>query len=259
MLLPRLLSAPLGTYEAIPPILEDSFETLAVENGCPITAAAFLNVIVDLFVVLISSNSKSHLHPSHCILRTVVGEKAESCSLLVLGLGKKFTTSSPASALQRSPLMRCITLANYVHGLKSRQQSTRSPSTRYPFSKAETDALWAVNMALQNMSDDNDLAVLRFCSARELRWASDVWQCSEAAVGKITKNSRQFDYTLALRGYTLGERYARKNSATDVQAWILLLYQAGGEHSVSTLNWCTDDLLKPHARIFVLGQQQFSQ
>ena len=249
----------IGIYEAILPMLEDSFETLAVENGCPITAVAFLNIIVDLFVVLISSYSKSHLHPSCCILTTVAGEKAESCSLLVLGLEEQLTTRSPASALQKSPLMRCINLANYVHGLKSRQQSTCSPSTQYPFSKAETDALRAVNMALQNMSDENDLAILRFCSARELRWASDVWQCSEAAVGEISKNSRHFDYTLALRGYPLGERYARKNTATDVQAWILLLYESGGEHSVSTLNWCTDDLLKQHARIFVLGQQQFSQ
>ena len=223
----------IGTYEAILSILEDSFETWAIENACPITAAAFLNVIVDLFVVLISSNSKSHMHSSCCILRTIAGEKAESCSLLVLALGKQFTTRSPASALQRSPLMRCMNLAKYVHNLKSRQQNTCSPSTHYPFSKAETDALRAVNMALQNMSDENDLAILRFCSARELRWASDVWQCSEAAVRKISKNSRQFDYTLALHGYTLGEFCARKNTATDIQAWICQLYEAGGEHSVS--------------------------
>ena len=130
--------------------------------------------------------------------------------------------------------MRCRTLANYVHGLKSGQQSTCSPNTHYQFSKAETDALRAVNMALQNMSDENDLAILRFCSARELRWASDVWQCSDAAVGTILKNSRQFDYTLALQGYTLGERYARKTTVTDVQAWICLLYEAGGQHSVSS-------------------------
>ena len=250
----------IGTYEAIPPILKDSFETLAQENACPITAAAFLNVLVDLFVVLILSNSKSHLHPSYCILRTITGGKAESCSLLVLGLEKQLlTTRSPASALQRSPLMRCMNLAKYVHGLKSRQQSTFSPNTHYHISKAEADALWAVNAALQNMSDENDLAVLRLCSARELRWASDVWQCSEGAVEKLSKNSRQFDYTLALQGYTLGERYARENTATDVQAWIPLLYEAGGDHSVSPLNWCTDDSLKQHARIFVPGQQQFSQ
>ena len=248
----------IGTYEAIPPILEDSFETLIVENACPITAAAFLNVMLDLFVVLISSNSKSHLHPSRCILRTVAGEKAESCSLLVLGLETQLSKRSPASALQRIPLMRCITLANYVHGLKSRQQSTRSPNTHYQFSKAEVDALRAVDMALQTMSDENDLAILRFCSARDLRWASDVWQRSEAAVEKISMNSRQFDFTLALHGYTLGERYVRKNTATDIQAWICQLYEAGGEQSVSPLNWCTDDLLKQHARIFVLGQQQFS-
>ena len=229
----KLLSAMIGTYEAIPPILEDSFETLAVENVCPITAAAVLNIIVDLFLVLILSNSKSHLHPNCCILITIAGEKAESCSLLVSGLEKQFTTRSPASALQRSPLMRCTTLANYVHGLKSRQKSTCSVNTHYQFSKSEMDALRAVNMALQNMSDENDLAILRFCSARELRWASNVWQCSEVAVGTISKNSRQFDYTLALHGYTLGECFGRKNTATDVQAWIFLLYEAGGEHSVS--------------------------
>ena len=217
----------------MPPILEDSFETLAVENACPITAAAFLNIIVDLLVVLISSNSKSHLHPSCCILRRIAGEKAESCSLLVLELGEQLTTRSPASALQRSPLMRCINLANYVHRQKSRPQSICSPGTHSLFSKAETDALRAVNMALQNMSDENDLAILRFCSARELRWASDVWQCSDAAVGTISKNSRQFDYTLALQGYNLGERYARNTTTTDVQTWIRLLCEAGGEHSVS--------------------------
>ena len=129
--------------------------------------------------------------------------------------------------------MRCTTLVNYVNGLKNRQQSTRSPGTHYLFSKAEADALRAVNMALQNMSDENDLAILRFCSARELRWASDLWQCSDATVGTVSKNSRQFDYTLALQGYNLGERYARKTTTTDVQAWIRLLCEAGGEHSVS--------------------------
>ena len=249
----------IGAYEAIPPVLEDSFETWAIENACPITAAAFLNVIVDLFVVLISSNSKSHLHSSCCILRTIAGKRAESCSLLVLGLEKQFATRPLASTLQRSPLMRYMNLANCVHGLKSRHQNTCSPSTHYPFSKDETDALRALNMALQNMSDENDLAVLRFCSARELRSASDLWQCSESSVGNISKNSRQFDYTLALHGYTLGERYALEDTATDIQAWICQLYEAGGEHSVSPLNWCSDDLLKQHARIFGLGQQQFSQ
>ena len=46
-----------GTYEAIPPILENSFETFA-HNSCPITAAAFLDILVDLSATLILSNSK---------------------------------------------------------------------------------------------------------------------------------------------------------------------------------------------------------
>lgn len=58
----------IGTYEAIPPILEDFSETLAIRNACPITAAEFLNVSVDLFAILVLSNSRSLARHNYCIL-----------------------------------------------------------------------------------------------------------------------------------------------------------------------------------------------
>ena len=143
--------------------------------------------------------------------------------------------------LPRSPLRRCITLANYVDTLKCRPQRDGSPETLRHLSKADVDALRVVNMSLQNMSDENDLAILRFCSARELRHASDITQCSNTIVQKASKNHRQSDYTLALQGYALGERYAFDIISTEVQAWIPLLSEAGSENSVSNPNWRMDD------------------
>ena len=139
----------------------------------------------------------------------------------------------PALALQESPLRRCINLARYEHALKSRQQRYGSSDTLSHFTKADTDALGIVNTALQVGSDENDLAVLRLCSARELRWASDVTQCSDANVETTSKNNRHSDFSLALQGYALGERYAINATNTEVRAWICLLCEAGAEHSVS--------------------------
>lgn len=48
----------IGIYETILPLLQDSFETLATLNRCPITAALFLDIIADLFATLALSNSK---------------------------------------------------------------------------------------------------------------------------------------------------------------------------------------------------------
>ncbi len=221
-----------GTYEAILPIVEDSFEALVMRNACPITAATFLNILADLFATLVVSNSKSLAHHTCCILMTTVGEKAESFLSPVLAMEKELTARFSELALQKGPLGRCATLANYVHALKSRSQRDSSTENLSDFSKANTDALQVVNMALQSMSDENDLAVLRFCSARELRWASDITQCSDRPVGMVSKNHRQLDYALALQGYALGERYAFDFTNTDIQTWICLLSEAGAEHSV---------------------------
>ena len=248
-----------GTYEAIPPILEYKIETLAIRNACPIIVAAFLNVLVDLFAILVLSNSKSLARHTFCILSTIAGEKTESFLLPILAMEQDNVAKFFLLGLQKSPMRRLITLANYVYALQSRPQRNDSPETLPVFSKADTDALQVVNIALQNMSDENDLAVLRFCSARELRWAAELTQCSETTVGMVSKNHRQFDYTLALQGYALGERYAFDATNTDVQAWICLLSKAGAEHSVSPSSRWEDDLLTLEARISVLGQQQFSQ
>ena len=161
--------------------------------------------------------------------------------------------------LQNSPLRRCETLAKYVHALNSRPQKNASPETFRHLSQADINALQIVNLALQHMSDENDLAVLRFCSARELRLASDITRCSDATVQTSSKNQRQSDFTLALQGHALGERFVLNTTNTEVQAWIRLLSKAGAEHSVSLSSWCMDDWLTLDARTFVLGQLQSSR
>lgn len=171
------------------------------------------------------------------------------------GIKVKYSILNP----QKSPLRRCIALANYVHTLKCRPQRNGSHETLGHFSKADIGALQVVNMALQNMSDENDLAVLRFCSARELLQASDITQHSNTTIQMASKNQRQSDYTLALQGYSLGEGYASDIVDTEVQAWICQLSEAGAEQSVSPSGWCTDDWLTTGARICVLGQHRSSQ
>ena len=248
-----------GTYETIPPILEDSFESLAVRNTCPITVAAFLNIAADLIAILALSNSKSFERHTCCILMITAGEKIESFLLPVLVMEQEKISECSTLALQQSPLRRCTTLVKYVRALKSRPQRNGISRILRHFSKMDTDALQSVNVALQTMSDENDLAVLRFCSARELRWASDITQCTDITVGTVLKDHRQFDYTLALQGYALGERFAFDATNSEVRAWICLLSEAGAEHSVSSSNYCMNGSLKSDARIFVPGQQQSSR
>ena len=248
-----------GTYETIASILEDSFEPIALRNDCPITVAAFLNVAADVFIILALSNSKSFTEHVYCRLKITTGERTESFVSPVLAMEQENIANCSALPLQESPLMRCQTLVNYVHALKDRPQRNGSPETLNCLSGVDTDALRSVNVALQNMSDENDLAVLRFCSARDLRWAPDITQCTDMNVGTFSKDHRQFDYTLALQGYSLGERFAFDATNSDIRAWICLLSGAGTEHTVSLSTKCTEDLLKLVARISVLGQQQSSR
>ena len=248
-----------GTYEAIPPILQDSFETLAVRNVCPITVAAFLSIAADLFAILALSNSKSFACHTCRILMIFTGEKSESFLLPVLAMEQEKTVEGFALALQQNPLRRCTTLVNYMRALKSRTQRNGNSKSLGHFSKADTDALQSMNVALQNMSDENDLAILRFCSARELRWASDITQCTDITAETVSKNHRHFDYTLALQGYALGERFASDATNSEIRAWICLLSEAGAEHSVSSSAYCMNGSLTSDARIFVPGQQQSSR
>ncbi len=129
-----------------------------------------------------------------------------------------------------------MTLATYVQGIKDRPQRNRSAGTLLHFSKADRDAVQVVNSALQNMSDENDLAVFRFCSARELRWASDITQCSDTSLRTALKNHRQYDYTLALHGYAIGECYPVDTTKIEIQRWIRRLSEALAEDSVSFSN-----------------------
>lgn len=232
--LPRLLTFTTGTYEAISPILENSFETLAIRNACPITAAAFLNIVADLFAILVLSNSESLARHACCILMTIVGEKTESLLLPVLRLEQNNIAKHSALVLEKDSLSRCVTLAKYVQALKSRPQGHGSRKTPSQLSRADIDAARAVNMALQDMSDENDLALLRSCSAHELRLASVIL---DIPISTVPKNHRQSDFTLALQGCAIGEYYALDATTIEVQAWISRLSEAGAEYSVSPPSW----------------------
>ena len=220
------------TYEAIAPILHDSFEALIIRNTCPITAATFLNILADLFANLVVSNSKSLVRHTCCVLSTTAGGTIESFLVLVLVMKQENTANRPDLALQKSPLRRCLTLANYLHALKSRTQRHDNPEALHHLSKADLDAFQAVNAALQTTSDENDLAVLRSCSARELRWASDITDCSDTTSRTVSRNHRQFDCALALQGLAVGECYALDATNAEFRTWIHLLFEAGAEHSV---------------------------
>ena len=254
-----MLMATLDTYEFIATIVKDSFGILLIRNDYPITAATFLNILADLFAILVTSNSKSFACHSGYVLRITAGEQAESALMPVQAMEQEIKTNYSILDLQNSPLRRCVTLAKYAHALRSRPQKNASPETFRHLSQADIDALHIVNLVLQHLSDENDSAVLRFCSARELRLASDITQCSDATVQRSSKNQRQSDYTLALQGYALGERFVFDITNTEVQAWIRLLSEAGAEHSVSISSWRTDDWLTLVARTFVRGQLQSSR
>ena len=253
-----MLTAMSDTYGMIASIVEESLGALLINNPCPITAATYTNILADLFAILVMSNSKSSGCHSCYVLKITPGEQAESFLMPVLAMEHEIRAKCSISDIQNSPLRLCVTLAKYVHALKSRPQRNASPETSRHLSEADINALQVVNLALQHMSDENDLAVLRFCSARELCLASDIIQCSDATVQTNSKNQRQSDYILALQGYASGERFVINTTNTKVQAWIRLLFESGAEYSVSLSSWCRDDWLTLDARTFVLGQLQSS-
>lgn len=53
---------PLIGYERLVPLIHDHCESMVVQNPCPITVAAFLNVLADISVILAQKRSKAQ-HP----------------------------------------------------------------------------------------------------------------------------------------------------------------------------------------------------
>ena len=49
-------------YERLVPLINDHCNSMAVQNSCPITVAAFLNVLADVSVLLVQNRSKTR-HP----------------------------------------------------------------------------------------------------------------------------------------------------------------------------------------------------
>ena len=50
---------PLIGYERLVPLINDRCNSIAVQNRCPITVAAFLNVLADILVILVQKKSKA--------------------------------------------------------------------------------------------------------------------------------------------------------------------------------------------------------
>ena len=54
---------PLICYERLAPLINDRYNSIAVQNSCPITVAAFLNVLADISIILVQNRSKAQ-HPN---------------------------------------------------------------------------------------------------------------------------------------------------------------------------------------------------
>ena len=50
---------PLIGYEKLVPLINDRCNSMALQNSCPITVAAFLNVLADILVILVQNRSKA--------------------------------------------------------------------------------------------------------------------------------------------------------------------------------------------------------
>ena len=62
---------PLIGYERLVPLMNDRCNSMSVQNSCPITAAAFLNVLADISVVLVQNRSEAqHPYPQTCLIVT---------------------------------------------------------------------------------------------------------------------------------------------------------------------------------------------
>ena len=54
---------PLICCERLAPFINDRYMSIAVQNSCPITVAAFLNVLADILILLVQNRSKAQ-HPN---------------------------------------------------------------------------------------------------------------------------------------------------------------------------------------------------
>lgn len=62
---------PLISYERLVPLINDRYNSMAVQNCCPITVAAFLNVLANISVILVQNRSKAqHPYSQTCRLVT---------------------------------------------------------------------------------------------------------------------------------------------------------------------------------------------
>ena len=63
-----MLTAMSDTYGIIASVVKDSLGALLMKNPCPITAATYINILTDLFAILVMSNSKSFTFHSCYVL-----------------------------------------------------------------------------------------------------------------------------------------------------------------------------------------------
>ena len=61
---------PLIAYERLVPLISDRCKSMTVQNSCPITVAAFLNILADISIILAQKRSKPH-YPQSQIGRLV--------------------------------------------------------------------------------------------------------------------------------------------------------------------------------------------
>jgi len=226
-------------YERLVPLLKNSWEVMVVSNPCPITAAAYLNIRADLFIILLQSGSKLN---KDTILVTY--------SLIILCTGPAArdihdaryiaNQSSSQKALQTAegPIMvlkdaleRCLRLDLHVIDF------TKNNGT-YSFTKFlhnEAEILSVLDEARGSISDEETMAIFRKVPPSNLRMAIDLFCPAEwnPVASYPPRDPRQADFVLALRGYDLGAAYGRREDQKEVDTWICQLIMAGSERSVS--------------------------
>lgn len=236
-----------AAYEQLLPLLDEHLDGMVVGNPCPITAAAFLDCLAELMVVLIRSRSK-HITTLSSIPSLTWGKGPATCSSLSRStdLLQRLTESGHseserAIALRTRAMARCLLLNGLIVDSHVQHEQDGLLGTLHQRPQRHMDAITIMDETQQFVSDENILATLSHTSSHELKYASRAMQLTgwnPIERSRLPSNPREDDYSLALLGYAHGIKYTgnRGDFPPDqpLAVWIRMLQLAGSEHSVSS-------------------------
>ena len=139
----------------------------------------------------------------------------------------KDSEGSSTTALQSNALRRCLSLSMYLESLNR---------PLHQLSTDDLDAMTTLDEAINNMSDENFLAILRIVPPHHLHYQLDVTRAAHIPLADVAYSVHESHFNLAISGYDLGLSYRESQEERlrqRISTWVHMLFVSESEDSVS--------------------------